>query len=189
MRLFTVLCAALFFSGLALGQTPMGYDGYYRSGPYIPLITTPSISLQTVSPSPVGASNATAGLMAGARNSTLSMVDGNTSSVYTEAVWYSGGGAPVISSPSVSLEVRPLHHGPMRGEMPMEMGRREPEHARGGSTWTYFAALDETSSPVEASMAAKSGKKATRTITNDDIDRENQKTGMVKYDGKTEEIK
>jgi hypothetical protein len=188
MRLFTVSCAVLFISSLALGQTPMGHDGYYRSGPYIPLVTTPSISLQTVSPSPVGASNATTGLIAGARNSTLSMVNGNTSSVYTEAVWYSGGGAPVISSPAVSLEVRPLHREPMHGEMRME--GREPEHANAGSrNWTYFAALDETSSPVEASTAAKSGRKATRTITNDDIDRENQKTGTVKYDGKTEEIK
>jgi hypothetical protein len=185
MRLFTVLCAALFLSNVALGQAP----GYYVNGPYVPLITTPSISLQTISPSPVGASNATTGLMAGARNSTLSMIDGNTSSVYTEAVWYSGGGAPMISGPSVSLEVRPLHRGPMmHGDMRME--GREPEHARTGApTWTYFASLQESASPVAASAAAKSGRKATRTITNDDIDRENQKTGMVKYDGKTEEIK
>jgi hypothetical protein len=184
MRLFTVLCAALFLSSVALGQAP----GYYVNGPYVPLITTPSISLQTVSPSPVGASNATTGLMAGARNSTLSMIDGNTSSVYTEAVWYSGGGAPMISSPSVSLEVRPIHRGPMHGEMRME--GREPEPARTGApTWTYYASLQESASPVAASAAAKSGRKATRTITNDDIDRENQKTGMVKYDGKTEEIK
>jgi hypothetical protein len=184
MRTLTVLSAAFFLSSLALGQAP----GYYSNGPYIPLATPPSVSLQTVSPSPVGARNATSGLMAGARNSTLSMTDGNTSSVYTEAIWYSGGGAPVISSPAVSLEVRPLHGRPMHGEMRME--GREPEHARAGSAnWTYFAALDETSSPVEASTMAKSGKKATRTITNDDIDKENQKTGMVKYDGKTEEIK
>ncbi len=149
MRLFTVLCATLFLSSLALGQMPMvsGCAGYYGCGPYVPLVTTPSISLQTVSPSPVGATNATTGLIAGAANSTLSLVNGNTSSVYTEAVWYSGGGAPVYSSPSVSLEARP------------------------------------------ASAAAKSGRKATRTITNQDIDQENQKTGMVKYDGKTEEIK
>src|SRR5690349_20473858 len=106
MRLLTALCAALFLSSLALAQTPMvhGCAGYYGCGPYIPLVTTPSISLQTVSPSPVGATNATTGLMAGARNSTLSMVNGNTSSVYTEAVWYSGGGAPLISTPAVSLE-------------------------------------------------------------------------------------
>ncbi len=115
------------------------------------------------------------------------MIDGNTSSVYTEAVWYSGGGAPLISSPAVSLEVRPLHHPEMHGGMRME---REHERTEAGPrNWTYFAASNETSSPVEASMAAKGGRKATRTITNDDIDKENQKTGMVKYDGKTEEIK
>jgi hypothetical protein len=184
MRLFTVLFATLVLSSLALGQMP----GYYSSGPYVPLVTTPSISLQTVSPSPVGARNATTGLIAGARNSTASMVNGNTSSVYTESVWYSGGGAPVISNPSVSLEVRPLHRGEMHGGMHMET--RDHERAETGPrNWTYFAEAGETSSPVEASAAAKSGRKATRTITNQDIDQENQKTGMVKYDGKTEEIK
>ena len=184
MRGFTILCAALLTSSLALAQVP----GYERTGPYIPLVTTPSISLQTFSPAPVGARNATAGLMAGARNSTLSMSDGNTSSAYTQAVWYSGGGAPLISSPAVSLEVRPLHHPEMHRGMPMQM--REHERAEPGPrNWTYFAASNETSNPVEAAMAAKGGKKATRTITNDDIDKENQKTGMVKYDGKTEEIK
>ena len=184
MLRFPVLSAVLLVSSLALAQAP----GYERTGPYVPMITTPSISLQTFSPAPIGARNATAGLMAGARNSTLSMNDGNTSSVYTEAVWYSGGGAPLISSPAVSLEVRPLHGRPMRAEMPME--QREHERAEAGPrNWTYFAAMEETSSPVVAATAAKTGRKATRTITNDDIDRENQKTGMVKYDGKTEVIK
>ena len=191
MLRFMVLCSALLLSTLALGQMPVptvhGCAGYYGCGPFVPLVTTPSVSLQTVSPSPVGATNATTGLMAGARNSTLSMTDGNTSSVYTEAVWYSGGGAPVISSPAVSLEVRPLHHGQMHGGMRMEP--RDHERAEAGSqNWTYFASLNETVSPVEASAAAKSGKKATRTITNQDIDQENQKTGMVKYDGKNEKI-
>lgn len=184
MQRFPVLCAVLLVSSLALAQAP----GYERTGPYVPMITTPSISLQTFSPAPVGARNATAGLMAGARNSTLSMTDGNTSSVYTEAVWYSGGGAPVISGPAVSLEVRPLHGHPMHPEMPMEMRGRERAEP-GPRNWTYFAAMNETSNPVEAAMAAKGGRKATRTITNDDIDKENQKTGMVKYDGKTEVIK
>jgi len=187
MRRFSVLGATLFISSLAMGQMPV-HPGYYGTGPYVPLVTTPTVSLQAVSPSPVGATNATAGLMAGARNSTLAMMDGNTSSVYTEAVWYSGGGAPVISSPAVSLEVRPLHRGEMHGEMRMEV--REHERAEAGpSNWTYFASMEETSSPVDASLAARSGRKATRTITNDDIDKENQKTGTVKYDGKTEEIK
>ena len=160
MRPFTVLCAALVLSSLALGQAPE----YYRSGPYVPLVTTPSVSLQTVSTSPVGATNATTGLIAGARNSTLSMVNGNISSVYTEPVWYSGGGAPLISNPAVSLEARPLHHAEMHGGMRME--RRDHERSEAGPSWTYFAALEETASPVGASAAAKSGRKATRTITN-----------------------
>jgi hypothetical protein len=190
MRLLKVLAAALFLSSLALGQMPMvnGCAGYYGCGPFVPLVTTPSVSLQTVSPSPVGATNATTGLIAGARNSTLSLVNGNTSSVYTEAVWYSGGGAPEISSPAVSLEVRPLHHGEMHGGMHIQMRDHERGEA-GPRNWTYIASLNETVSPVEASAAAKSGKKATRTITNQDIDQENQKTGTVKYGGKTEEIK
>ena len=188
MRVLKVLGAALFLSSLALGQMPMvnGCAGYYGCGPFVPLVTTPIVSLQTVSPSSVGASNATTGLIAGARNSTLSLVNGNTSSVYTEAVWYSGGGAPEISSPAVSLEVRPLHRGEMHGGMHMPTRDHERAEAR---NWTYFASLNETVSPVEASAAAKSGKKATRTITNQDIDQENHKTGTVKYDGKTEEIK
>ena len=188
MRRFTVLGVALFLSSLALGQTPMVHAGYYGSGPFVPLVTTPSVSLQTVSPSPVGATNATTGLIAGAADSTLSLVNGNTSSVYTQAVWYSGGGAPMLSSPAVSLAAKPLHRGEMRGEARTE--RREHEHAETGLRgWTYFASAAETTSPVEASAAAKSGRKATRTITNQDIDQENQKTGMVKYDGKTEQMK
>jgi len=187
MRRFTVLGAALFLSTLALGQIPMVHPGYNDNGPYVPMVTTPSVSLQTVSPAPVGARNATTGLAAGARNSTLSMRDGDTSSVYTQVVWYSGGGAPVIGSPAVSLEVRPMQ-GQMHAGMPMET--RDHERAGAGSrNWTYFASSNETVSPVEASTAAKSGKKATRTITNQDIDQENQKTGTVKYDGKTEEFK
>jgi len=187
MRRFTVLGAALFLSTLAVGQIPMVHPGYNDNGPYVPMVTTPSVSLQTVSPASVGARNATTGLVAGARNSTLSMRDGDTSSVYTQVVWYSGGGAPVIGSPAVLLEVRPMH-GQMHAGMPMET--RDHERTEAGSrNWTYFASSNETVSPVEASTAAKSGKKATRTITNQDIDQENQKTGTVKYDGKTEEIK
>ena len=190
MRLFTAFCATLFISGLAFGQMPMtrAYPVYGGYGPFVPMVTTPQVSLETASPNPVGARNATYGLAAGARNSTLSMMSGNTSSVYTEPVWYEGGGAPLISSPQVSLFVRPVHGGEMfhGGEMRMEEHARE--HEEGVRSWTYFASVEETSSAVEASSAAKSGKRATRTITNQDIDQENQKTGTVKYDGKTEKL-
>jgi hypothetical protein len=190
MRLCTVVCAMLWFSGLALGQRPVvrAYPGYGYYGPYVPMVTTPEISLQQVSPNPVGASNATYGLEAGARNSTLSQMEGNTSSTFTQPVWYSGGGAPYISSPEVSLTMRDVRG---RAMFPAGAMREREEPPRGGAGqrgWTYFAAAGGSSSAAEAAQQAKTGKRATRTITNADIEQENQKTGTVKYDGKTEKI-
>ena len=95
MRPYFVLCAVVLIAVAAFGQQPVTPRIYgpclYGCGPYIPLITTPMVSLQTVSPNPVGASNATTGLVAGATNSTLSQIQGSTSSEYTEPVWYQGG--------------------------------------------------------------------------------------------------
>jgi len=190
MRLFTVVCAMLLFSGLAFGQGSVDrvYPGYYGWGPYVPMVTTPEISLQQVSPNPVGARNATYGLEAGARNSTLSQMEGNTRSTFSQPVWYSGGGAPYVSSPEISLTVRDVRGRGMfrRGEM-----REREEHARAEArpgAWTYIASVEETSSAATVAQEAKTGKRATRTITNADIDQENQKTGTVKYDGKTEKL-
>jgi len=185
MRVIT-LCATLLIAGVAFAQRPVQVYGPY--GPYVPLITTPQVSFQTVSPNAVGARNATYGLEAGARNSTLSMSDGNTSSSFTEPVWYQGGGAPMISEPEVALHVRPVHGG--HGEYMEHRGvpGGEMHAAAAPRAWTYFSSLEETSSPVDASASGKTGRKATRTITNQDIDQENQKTGTVKYDGKNEKI-
>lgn len=190
MRFFTVLFASLMLSALAFGQMPgRGPAGPYIYEPYVPLVTTPEVSLQTISPSPVGATNATYGLLAGARNSTLSMINGNTNSNYTETVWYTGGDAPLMSAPEVALEPRALHGGHVRMPHPEEF-RREHEQQEGAQAraWTYFAATEETSNAVEAATAAKSGKRATRMITNQDVENENQKNGTVKYDSKTEKI-
>ena len=182
MRLFPLLCMTLFISSLAFSQVPAARGYYGDYGPYIPRATVPEYSLQSVSPSPVGATNATTGLVAGATNGTLSMVNSDTSSVHTEAVWYSGGDAP-LTSPAVRLTARPLRPEHFRMEAP-----EHERHAAASRNWTYFAA-EETASPMEAAAAAKSGRKAARTITNQDIDQENQKTGTVKYDGKTEQMK
>jgi len=185
MRVFA-LCAMLLLACVAFAQTPV-YGPVY--GPYVPLVTTPQVSLETVSPNPVGARNATYGLIAGVRNATSEIVNGdNTSSSFTEPVWYQGGGAQLISEPEVSLHVRGVHGGHMMmPHIPMmgEHGHME-EHASAGA-WTYLAG-EEMASPVEAAGAAKTARKATRTITNQDIDAENQKTGTVKYNGKTEKI-
>ena len=179
------LCAVLLFASVAVAQMPVpGYGQVY--GPYVPLVTTPQISLSQVSPNPVGASNATYGLVAGARNSTLEIVNGNTSSTFTEPVWYQGGGAPRISGREVSLYPHPMHGGPMM-QREIRIERHEgPEAA--ARQWTYIGASEGMSSPVDAAASAKTARKATRTITNSDIDAENQKTGTVKYDGKTEKL-
>jgi hypothetical protein len=187
MRLFKSVCASLFLSALAFSQAPAQGVVHYGYGPYVPLITTPEISLQTASPNSVGASNATYGLQAGARNSTLSTIEGNTSSNYTEPVWYQGGGAPLMSTPEVSLNPLPLHGGRVHVENPREQGRRERVENE-NRNWTYFAAENETSNAVEAAGAAKSAKRAARTYTNQDVENQNQKNGSVKYDNKNEKI-
>jgi hypothetical protein len=187
MRILIALCAAALFSSAAVGQVVpanVGYDGC--GAPYIPRLTTPEVSLQTVSASPVGASNATYGLTAGATNGTLSNVTGNVGGTYTQPVWYAGGTTPLISSPAVELSV------PLVRMHNMERMEREREHERAeaqGRPWVYYASTEETSSAVDASTAARSGRHATRTITNQDVDQQNSKNGMVKYDGKTEQIK
>jgi hypothetical protein len=187
MRLLIALCAAALLACAAAGQVVpanVGYDGC--GAPYIPRLTTPEVSLQTVSANPVGASNATYGLTAGATNGTLSNVTGNLGGTYTQPVWYAGGTTPLISSPAVELSVPVVHvHN-------MERTEREREHERAEAApkaWIYFASEEETSSAVDASTAARSGRHAARTITNQDVDQQNSKNGFVKYDGKTEQIK
>ena len=60
MRILIALCAAVLLSSAAVGQVVPAYTGYDACGaPYIPRLTTPEVSLQTVSAAPVGARNAT----------------------------------------------------------------------------------------------------------------------------------
>jgi len=179
MRALAMSLVVVGLTALAVGQTGTRPVPSYCSnncGPYIPLISTPNVGFETVSPSPAGASNATGGLHAGARNSTLSIVDGNPDAVHTQVVWYSGGGSPLVS-PAVRLP----HAEPMMGMHEEHM--RQMEHMRGEETreaWTYYAGHAEAGSPVEASAAAKSGRKATRTITNQDVERVNEKNQEFK---------
>jgi hypothetical protein len=189
MRLLIALCSAALLSSFAIGQVVPGVTVYNGCGaPYIPRLTTPEVSLSTVSAAPVGASNATYGLVAGATDSTLSPgnVTGNLGGTYTQPVWYAGGTTPLISSPAVELSVplAPLH---MPGGNRREREHEVAEAAR--PTWIYYATEDETSSPVDASAASRTGRRATRTITNQDVEKQNQNNGSVKYDGKTEQIK
>jgi len=190
MRPYLVLCAVVLIAVTAFGQQPnprIYGPCNFGCGPFIPLVTTPMVSLQQVSPNPVGASNATTGLIAGATNSTLSQISGNTSSVYTEPVWYEGGGAP-LTTPAVYLSPepvgRPMHAMHEGHAMHEEKGARE--EAR--TAWAYFGGVEPTANAVAAAGAAKGGKKAARTYTNDDVERQNQNNGNVKMKGKSEKL-
>jgi|SRR5208282_1341257 len=217
MRPYLVLAAAVLavvalttVAGFGQQPVPRPYGNcFYGCGPFIPLLTTPEISLEQFSPNPVGATNATTGLIAGATNSTLSQEVGSTSSVYTVAVWYQGG-SPLIT-PSVRLwpqtigrEGQVIHeaiHEPMTAQRPGEEGafglrphegrpheRRSDEEraprAEAPAYWTYFTGPVANPAAPEASGIKKAG----RVYGNSDVTRQNDKNGTVKYDGKTEKM-
>lgn len=192
MRPFLLVMVMVVIAVAAFAQQPMPLSGcFYGCGPYVPRITTPEISFQQVSPNPVGASNATTGLTAGATNSTLSEINGSTSSVYTVPVWYQGGGAPLLS-PEIRLWPEPIGHAkhpmhPMREEHAREeRGARKEERV----AWTYYAGPGEeyTGSPAEAAAPGKGSRQAGHVYGNDDVKRQNDQNGVVKYRGKTEKI-
>jgi hypothetical protein len=153
------------------------------------MVTTPMVSLQQYSPNPVGATNATTGLVAGATDSTLSQVEGSTSSTYTVPVWYQDG-APLLA-PSVNLMPEPLDR-ERHGMHHMMIEERETIREHGAheevNSWLYYTSDEHTSNAVSASTAAKGARKASHVYTNDDVTRQNDKNGAVKYDGKTEKM-
>ena len=194
--LMVVVLTTVVLTAAAFGQRPVPRPygaSFYGCGPYIPFLTTPEISLETVSLNPVGGSNATTGLIAGATNSTLSQIEGSTSSVYTEAVWYRGG-APLIT-PQVHLWPEPIG----REGRPMREARyeeRSGEEVRGGvhpreDRLGSGRPTEERGQPAEARgdwIYFTAPTKAARVYSNDDVTRQNDKNGAVKYDGKTEKM-
>jgi hypothetical protein len=206
MRPYLVLSAVVLMAVMAFGQQPFPYSGscFYGCGPYVPRLTTPEISLQQFSPNPVGATNATTGLIAGATNSTLSQVQGSTSSVYTVAVWLQGGDAAVISSDvnlwpeTIGREGRVMR-GPMRDGMREERPREEhfreerrevrgEERSRERATRASEELRGDWAFVTGPPAAPNGFRKAGHVYTNDDVTRQNDKNGAVKYDGKTEKI-
>ena len=182
MRSAIVFSAVLLLCGFAAAQATViggtasnwvpAYGVY--AAPFVPLVTTPSVSLATVSPDPVGASNATWGNVAGASNATLSIVNQPPIGVYTQPVWYGP------SEPAGAVAAEPVH--PHHEMMDMREGHHG-EHHRG---FDYIAGYQADG--IAAMAKSSSAKKAAKTYTNDDIDRMNQSTGTVKYDGKTEQM-
>lgn len=198
MRPYLVPMAVALLAVAAYGQQPVPWiygPCLYGCGPYVPMVTTPEISFQNYSPNPVGASNATTGLIAGATNSTLSEIQGSTSSTTTVGVWYQGGGAPMIS-PQINLwpetinrEGHPVRNTVRDGGYREDRSPAAPgQQSTGRGVWMFFTGTEHSASVVQSAIAAKGGKKAARVYTNDDVARQNDTNGTVKYDGKTEKI-
>ncbi len=175
VRSLNTLCMVLLLCGFAaaqatvIGGTASNWAPAYGvyAAPFVPLVTTPSVTLATVSPSAAGAGNATFVNVAGASNATLSIVSQPPVGGYTQPVWY---------GPSAESEA-PAE--------PMAEGRHaHREHAFGGG----FASWPSSESVTHLMASSGGAKKASRTYTNQDIDQLNQKNGTVKYDGKTEHI-
>ncbi len=173
MRPYLVLMSVVLMAVAAFGQQPFPHSTYgpclYGCGPFIPLVTTPEVSLEQYS---------------------LSQIQEPTDSVYTVPVWYHGGDAPLMT-PQVHLwpemvgrEGHPMHDAMREERSHEEHGRRE--EARAG--WTYFTGWEHTADAAQAASDAKGFKKAGHVYTNDDVTRQNEKNGAVKYDGKTEKM-
>ena len=178
MRL-TILCLVVLVSALAFGQAVV-VGGTATSGPatvglyaapFVPRISTPVVSLSTVSPNPVGATNATYGNVAGATNSTLSIVTPPPTGVFTQPVLYNP------TAPDPLLYFQPVSSAPA--------GNATLARSAGAG----MSSFEGNISAAELMKSYGPAKKAARTITNADVDRFNQATGTVKYSGKTEQMK
>jgi hypothetical protein len=174
MRLLNTLCMVWLLSGLSAAQVIVGGTasnwvpayGVYAA-PFVPLVTTPSVTLATVSPSGAGASNATFGNVAGASNATLSIVSQPPVGVYTQPVWY--GPSAAAEAPAESMP--------------------EARHGQRARAFDLGVASWQSNQSVTRLMASStSAKKASRTYTNQDVDQVNQTNGTIKYRGKTEHI-
>jgi hypothetical protein len=175
---FRSLCAMLLCScGVAVGQATMiggtasnwapAYGVYLA--PFVPLVTTPEVTLSTVSPAAVGASNSSFGLVAGATNATLSIefIGEPPVGVYTSLNWYGP-----TAQPEVGLA------GPRAYE---RKGKEQP--------FDFIAGMRESRESVARLMGeARPARKASHSYSNQDIDRINETNGTVKYGGKTEHI-
>jgi hypothetical protein len=183
MRQVTIFCVAIILPALAAAQVIVssGYvidsppPGAYAQ-PFVPRLSTPSMSFQDASPSPAGASNATAGNVAGATNATLSVFP---------------AGPVVQHPPTLSLEPT---------SSSIEFQEKAELNARG--EWEPETTFSAESRPMQLGVASfqdsygvaqlaansRARQQAKRLYTNLDVDRMNQMTGMVKYRDKTERV-
>lgn len=181
MRQLTIFCLAIILPALAAGQATVisGYavnwvpPGTYAQ-PFVSLVSTPSMSFENVSPSPVGASNATAGNVAGATNATLSVFPAGPVVQYPPSLAVGMENLPIESGAEVEASAAaPGQATPSGGTRPLELG---------------VASFQDSYGVAQLAASSRARQQAKRLFTNLDVDRMNQMTGMVKYEGKTERL-
>lgn len=164
-----LLISALAFGQVAVqsGYVTYGVPGEY-AGPFVPLVVTPSVSLQQSSMSPVGASNATAGNVAGASNATLSIPTPVGGASVPQAVWY-GQTVPELQTTTAEAN----HSG-------IGTGAAEFENGVGLATL------------ISEGYGGRATAKSSKVYTNQDAEQAEQKTeqntGTVKFDGKVQRV-
>lgn len=151
------------------GDVPLP-PGLYAA-PFVPLVTTPSITLGSP-PLQVGASNATAGNVAGAANATLSIDTSGPSATFAPPMWYGQAASP--------------ESGPEAGEETTSTPSAGPQTEQG----FQFGVATFQSSYGVARLAAWQRQlgRAKRVYTNADIARLDAATGIVKFGEKTERM-
>ncbi len=177
MRSFLLL-PLLLISAFAFGQVTAqagyvtyGVPGQY-AGPFIPLVVTPSVSLQQSAISPVGASNATAGNVAGATNATLSLPSPVSGATVPQAVWY-GQVIPEFQAPgNQSAESESVSR--------RDFGAAEFQNGVGVATL------------ISEGYGGRASIKTSKVYTNQDAEQAAQQTdqnvGTVKFNGKVQRI-
>src|SRR2546426_3680731 len=124
MRQLFVLWTICLLAGLAAGQATVisgyasnqGRPGYYPATPFVPLVTTPSVSLDNASGLLTGASNATLGNVAGGGTRTFSIVGTSAHPPPRLSVWdgTSSPIAPAVRSPEGGTATPSSRHFPTR---------------------------------------------------------------------------
>jgi hypothetical protein len=181
MRQLTIFYMAIILPALASGQliVSSGYvidspPGVYAQ-PFVPRLSTPSMSFENVSPSPVGASNATAGNLAGATNATLSVFPAG----------------PVVQYPpslALGLENSPIESGAEAEARAEAESRGEATAAETRPLELGVASFQDSYGVAQLAASSRARQQAKKLYTNLDVERMNQMTGMVKYEGKTERL-
>jgi hypothetical protein len=183
MRQLTIFCMAMMLPALAAGQATVisGYalnwapPGVYAE-PFVPLLSTPSLSFENVSPSPVGASNATAGNVAGATNATLSVLPAGPVEQFPPPVMFGPSNLSIESPSEAESRVETESRGeaaPSAETRPVELG---------------VATFQDNYGVAQLAAGSRARQQAKRLYSNLDVERMNQMTGMVKYEGKTERL-